>query len=282
MTIKHSSVRQNFIYPQQELIKPAYKFGSGQLDSVPLKEDGDWRGYTPRGELQNRHGVESSACYVEASQHAVATIQEEQFNLVDQNYQARFNALLSNGTEDGGDPIAGAESIRHDGLIPEDMFAFTGDILSWLEYHSWKGGSREECIRTGQEWLKKWKPKYDIVFERTDSIEDKYSKLKDALKYSPVPMSVSAWYERDGIYVKPQGARDNHLVLCVYVDGQNRAHIFDTYEPFIKVLEPNFNAEFAMRWSLTKLDDTKISLWQKILNWLRYEKFLWNFLTPKT
>lgn len=252
--MNHQKIPINFVYPK---IKDTdFRFGSRQLQGIPLRANGDWRDYTPPSELQNRKRVESSACYVEASQHAIATIQEEQFGAPDNNYSARFNALLSEGTPQGGDPIVGGDSIRHDGLISETTLPFE-NINSWEEYHSFKGANENECRREGKNWLVQWKPEYDIVITRHESVAVKYAKLKEALNYSPVPISVTAWYEKDGVYVKPEGERDNHLVECVYVDKENHPWVWDTYPPFLKKLAPYYNFEFGMRWNLTKLDGKK-------------------------
>jgi len=261
----HTPIPTNFLYP--DVKATAYRFGSGQLTGTPLREDGNWSDYLPPQEDQNIRGIESSACYVEASQHSIATIQEEQFNLPDQNYSARFNTLLSNSTIFGGDPIAGGQSIRHDGLIPDAMMPFGSSVQSWDDFHSWKDVNKAKCLLAGLDWLKKWKPEYDIVFTREESVEAKYAKLRNALKYCPCPISVTAWYEDDGVYVKPAGSIDNHLVEAVYLDEQNRLHIRDTYAPYEKVLEPYFNFDFCLRWSLAQLSTPEFTS-----NWL------WNMI----
>lgn len=265
--IQHEPIPSNFVYPE---VKPQdYRFGSNKLSGVPLREDGDWRDYLPPEEDQNRGGVESSACYVEAIQHALAVIQEEQFNIKDKNYSARFNALLSNGTLWGGSPIEGVQSIRHDGLIPEDMMPFV-DINSWDEYHSWKGVDESVCRKTGKAWLEEWGVGWDIVFEINESLSSKYRKLREALKFSPIPVSVVGWYKRGDIYVKPEGASDNHLVLVVYLDPDDHPYILDTYYPYVKKLERYYNFDFAMRLEAEKkLTQPEISIFIQILEKMR-------------
>lgn len=251
----YTKVPTNFVYP--EIRETDFCFGSNQLVGTPLREDGDWRDFLPPEELQNRHDVESSACFIEAQQHTIATIFEEQFDIKDQNFSSRFNLINSNASPDGGSPTKGADSIRHDGLIPDEMLAFNNDILSWLEFCSFKGGSELECVKAGQEWLKKWDPKYDIVFTKHEPVLNKYKKLKKALQYSPVPASVCAWIQDEyGTYVKPEGESDNHLVEIAYVDEQNCAYIWDTYYPFLKKLAPMYDFDFAMRWSVEKKEFT--------------------------
>jgi 5-methylcytosine-specific restriction enzyme A len=252
--MKHKQIH-NFIYPD---IKPHHrKFGADNAGEV-IRENGDWRDYLPPEEEQNKNGVESSACYIEAQQHTIATILEEEFGLPDQNFSSRFNVLLSGGTEYGGDPLAGADSIVNDGLIAESFMPFSDDISSWSEFASWKGATERVCRAAGQLFKKRWNMKPFIVFEINEPFYIKYDKLKSALKRSPVPMSVypdENWLSKDPtiIHTKPDGARDVHLVECVYVDEFNRPHIRDTYPPFNKILAPYYNSDFAMRWSVKKL-----------------------------
>ena len=238
---------QNFVYPEINETDRTYAGVTGPV----LREDGDWRDYLPFDEDQRVNGVESSACYIESQQAGIAVLQEERYGLLDRNYSARFNALLSDGGENGGDPIKGAKSIKYDGLIPELIMPFA-NINSWNEYHSWKGANEADCRRIGKDWLTRWEPKYKIVAEREEPLDTKYLSLREALKRGPVMVSVHAWYERNGLYYKPQGKRDTHLTLAVYLDEQNRIYARDTYAPYLKILEPNTNFEFAMTWTVEK------------------------------
>ncbi len=251
-------IKSNFVYPTFK--DTDFHFGSGELKGVPLREDGDWRDYVPQGEEQKRNGVESSACFVEAQLHAISTIQEEQYGIVDQDFSDRFTLIYSNGSPYGGSPLDSAAAVRNKGVIPESMLPFSGDIVSWDEFNSFKGGNEKACITAGKLWLKRWSPYNDIVFRREETIENKYRKLREALKYSPVPMSVAAWYRNaDGLYYKPDGAEDNHMVVCIYVDSEGCPYILDTYGPiFIKKLTPYFDSEFAMRWVVLKKPEIKV------------------------
>lgn len=277
--ITKTFVPPNFIYP--DIPESAYRFGSGQLVGTPLRENGNWIDYLPPEEEQRQHGVESSACFVEASQHSLATIQEEQFDLPDQNYSARFNALLSNGSVIGGNPLIAGDSFRHDGLIPEDMMPFGEEVSNWNEYHSWKGVDEQKCRATGLKWLEDWQPNYDLGFTREEPAMSKYIKLREILKYCPPAVSVTAWYEQNGVYIKPAGMSDNHLVLLVYIDELNRPYIWDTYTPHLKILEPYFNFDFCVRWSLTKKEKEVVKdnwLVDLLKRLLEFFKDLWKWL----
>lgn len=266
----------NFIYP--EFKDTDYHFGLGQVIGNVLRPDGDWRPYLPPSEEQRRNGIESSSCFVEAQQHAIATILEEQYDLFDQNFSARFNLIFSSATPSGGDPLKAAQSFRDKGLIPDTMLPFSDDIKSWQEFNSFKGSDRGLCEKEGKEWRKSWDPKYDVVVRKEMDIDTKYTLLKQALKYSPLPFSVAQGY--DSGKPKPSGVRDIHLVELVHIDEQNCPYVWDTYGPnFLKKLAPNYNTDFSMRWTVEKQVTTEeISIFMKILNVL----LSWTNLLPKT
>ena len=266
-------IRKNFQYP---VIKDEdYVFGSGQVTGNVLREDGDWRPYLPPEEHQRRNGVESSACFIEAQQHTIATILEEEFGVLDQNFSARFNLIFAQATPNGGDPLIGAQSIRTYGLIPDSFLPFSDDIKSWQEFNSFKGADRNDCIEQGKVWRRYWEPKYDVVVTREMDLETKYTLLKEALKYSPLPVSVYG-VQSGGTYIKkPKGTRDTHMVQLVYIDSDNCAYVWDTYEPFLKKLPSKYNFDFAMRWNIQKLPLLQMSLIKKIISllnqWLKIE-----------
>ncbi len=245
----------NFKYP--DIPEEAFRFGSGELKGVVLRPDGDWRDFLPLEEDQNKFGVESSACYIYSQQAAIATLMEEQFKILDQDFSSRYNFILSDGKQDGGDPLIGGDSMRKDGLIPESILPFDKTIKSWNDFNSFKGSTEEVCRKLGKKFLEEWKLNYDIVFTLKDSREKKYVKLKEALKYSPVPMTVLGWVSDGNEYHKRapfDETYDNHIVLCVYVDEKNRPYFWDSYAPYLKIGEPFYNSNFAMRWSVTRLN----------------------------
>lgn len=238
----------SFIYPD---IKPQDRKYAGIAGDI-INPSGDWTKYLPPDELQGQNNVEPSSCFVEANQATIAILKEYQYGIKDENYSARFNALLADGTPAGGDPLKAAYSIKKDGLIPQSMMDWQG-IDSWDDFHSWQGVEKDKCISKGQEEAREWDKKYYILFEKDDPLEVKYNNIRQALKRSPVPISVYAWLEKDGQYYKPEGARDTHLTTAIVLDIKDNCLIIrDTYSPFLKTLAPNTNPDFGMYWSIKK------------------------------
>ena len=81
--------------------------------------------------------------------------------------------------------------------------------------------------------------------------EQKTNLLKKALRRSPVSVAVYAWAQNDkGEYIK-LGSPNHYCVLIAY-DDFDLPIIWDSYEQNIKILEKNYEMEFAQMYLLTK------------------------------
>ena len=85
--IKYIKIPPSFVYPK---ISESDRTFGASLSGEILRPDGDWRTFLPPVEEQNIRGIESSACYIEGQQHTIATLIEEQFGIIDENYSARL------------------------------------------------------------------------------------------------------------------------------------------------------------------------------------------------
>ncbi|MDZ4205897.1 MAG: hypothetical protein U1C12_01660 [Patescibacteria group bacterium] len=240
---------QDFIYP--DLNEQNRQYGASVLQAPVLNPTSDWRNIIPPFEEQLRNGVDSIACYIEAQQHAIASVHEKKFEEHDNNWSARFNAL-SSGTPSGGDPVKGADSIRNDGQVEEYLMSYDG-ITSWQEFHSWKGVDEARVRSAGKADLYLYDRHFGVVIQREMPLETKYLILREALKRSPVPMSLYGQTDFKGSYIqKPKGVYDTHMVVALYVSPDNQITVFDTYLPYIKVLPANYNPDYGMVWVVEK------------------------------
>lgn len=261
--MKIHPVSPNYIKP--EFKETDYVFGSSNLPKDILREDGDWRGFIPVPENQYKNGFDTVACTIFNTIHAICTIQEEKYGIKDENYSERWISILSNNTKAGNDPIRVAQAIRDYGLIPDSMLPFDETITSWEEYNSFKGGSERACYAAGQQWLKRWNFGYERVWNGDIPPELKIEKIKQTLTLSPVGAAVFAWIENDGVFVKPQGEFDNHWTMITYVNKDNNPMADDSYDPFEKTLEKNYDFSLAIRYHVDKIETPeKLTFWQMI------------------
>lgn len=239
-----------FIYEPRK--REDYVFGA--LKGNPLKQDGQWKDLVPKKEIQVRNGVETMSCVSFATLNIIETLLKYRYER-EENYSDRFTAVMSETTRAGNTPNNVAQSIRHDGVIPETSFPFGGKTFE--EYHS--GVTTRHRIE-GQKFLNEWSVGHEWVDTNKRS-------LMSALKYSPLGVSVLAWKQRNGLYYKEKGESDNHwTVLCGYKKGEYWI-VYDSYENVFKHLEWDYPFGMAKRYSLNPYtgDNWFIRLLKKVL-----------------
>ncbi len=235
-------VPNNFI--ETPIFADEYIFGANsKIQGDILKADGDWRSYTPTFEDQFKYGVESMSCTVYGTLNAIEILMREKFDFVE-DYSERFTSTLAGTTKTGNSPHRVAEVIRAKGLIDETLLPFSSNINTREEYFAPISNGLK---REGKKWLKQWTFSHDWVITRDTRKEEKNELLTDALKFSPVGVSVYGWADDNGIYVK--AGNDNHWTLLVAGD-KNYWYVLDSYAPYIKKLSKDYDFGFAKRFSL--------------------------------
>lgn len=112
-----------------------------------------------------------------------------------------------------------------------------------------------DLVKKGEKWLTEYKFGHRWVFTE-GTLAEKQSKLLEALQYSPIPISVTAWRKRNGLYYKEKNDRDNHWCLLVAGEKGKPWMIYDSYfddGAFIKQLEYNYNFEDAKVISIDQI-----------------------------
>ena len=162
----------------------------------------------------------------------------------EQNFSERFQAVVSEQDRDGNDPHNVLETIRKAGVIDEKDLPYT-DNMAFEEYLSPKP-MITSLLKKAEKWLEKRSFKHEYVYHPYKDIplKEKQELLLQALKRSPVGVSVYAWTQRNGLYYKPKGARDTHWAVLVAA-GEKRWFVFDSYRPYIKELEWDFEFDVA-------------------------------------
>lgn len=242
--INIQEVPNNFI--ETPIFADEYVFGgNSKIVGTVLKPDGDWRDIIDP-ESQYKNGVESMSCTVYGTLNPIEILLYEKYNFMF-DYSERFTSTLAGTTKSGNSPHKVAETIRARGLISEETLPFSMEITRWEEYFApIPDGLKKE----GQKWLKQWDFKHDWVITRDTRKEEKNELLHDALKFSPVGVSVYGWAEENGVYVKV--GNDNHWTLLIYEDV-NFWYVLDSYAPYIKKLSKNYDFGFAKRYSVDRV-----------------------------
>lgn len=265
--VKAKIVHHGFL--PEEITPDQWVLGANSKISGPKLMPGGhgWKAYLPPDELQNRNGLETYNCTNYGTLNCWETLAKRVFG-VDFNWSERYTGVGTGTTQGGNYPHKVAEIIRTEiGLIDEALLPFSADINEWEEYYS-PNPMTQTFLTKGKAFLRKYKLGHDWVFVN-GTMEEKQAKIKEALEYSPVGVSVLAWKERKGKMWKNVGEQDSHWVeLYDYEEGKCW-YVFDHYDNTHKVLEWNYDFGYAKRYSIELLTETRVSFLQTLANFFR-------------
>lgn len=230
---------KNFGYLTEPIkIDEDYVFGGlSLLPKTILQENGDWTPYLPQEELQ-RIKIETQACTSFGTLNCVEIILNKLGT--NKNFSDRWLAWNA-----GTDPLSGntpqrvAETLRKTGVPFQPKWDFTSDIDTPEKFY----------INPPVKLFDDAKEDFNYEFGHEYVPTSEFS-LRDALRYSPLGVSVSAWQSDGEFYVKPEGMRDNHWCVCYGFDNEKKAwRIFDSYDNSKKLYKGQF--EVAKRYSVS-------------------------------
>lgn len=228
-----------------------YILGGNEAPQEVLQPDGQWGAFLPPDEMQSRNGLETMNCTNYGTLNAIEILMRRRYGVVI-DHSERFLGVLSGTTPTGNDPHRVCEAIRKNGAIPEEMLPFGPDIDTWSEYYAPKPMT-ERFLSEGREWLTRWLFKHEWVWTFGTALAEKQRRLKDALTFSPVNVSVLAWKERNGLYYKTPGEGDNHwCTVYGYEDGVAWL-VLDHYDQTKKRLEWNYDFQMAKRYHVERI-----------------------------
>ena len=217
--------------------------GISRSDNQVLVEDGDWTKYLPTTEYQSNELFDTFSCVTFSALNCIETLWKRKFE-EEKNFSDRFTAKMSGTTKQGNYMSSVASSIRHDGLLKELLWNFPRDIIfTWEEYFV----DIPDYLKEQAKEIFKY---YNITSEWVEK-----DKLKEALRYSPLQVSVYAWPEPvDGAYKDVSPIRNHLVMLFNFKDGEYW-EIFDTYDNVIKRLEWDYSFNYIMKYNVnSKID----------------------------
>ncbi len=230
-----------------------YVLGKSDMPFVPFQLDKQWKTIGIDFEPQNKRGFETSNC----TAFTITSQIEKQILRVygkKVNYSDRFLGIMAGTKLDtGNNPQAVYQAVRECGMIPEHMLPFVGEPY----YYSFTGADKEACIREGKKWLEKYELQYEALWDTRPT--NYMDIITEALKTSPIGVSVSAWRERNGEYVSDSGG-NNHFTLCVA-----EREVEDSYEPRYKKLAKDHNVRRAYRIFIQNRTLKGMALYIKVL-----------------
>lgn len=238
--------------------------GSAGLPGAIINPSGDWLSSLPDREPQSKYGVETQACTVYGTLSALEALIFFMTG-IKVNYSDRYvaNVAKNRGILNpygGADPHKIAELLRTiTGNLREERAPWSADLTTVDEYYGIVGKELANLMLEGAAWYKEWKLEHEWIF-LGGTPQEKRKKIQDALKKGTVCVSVAAWFEKNGLYYKPAGSGDNHWTMLAQANGDNPYKDFDSYDTYVKDLDPLFDFEIAKVYYLTPVKKTHLFL----------------------
>lgn len=248
--ISNEPVSQSFI--PQPIQEENYVMGALAFPTKILMPTGHgWEKYMPTAEAQRRGEIETNCCPAYGTLNAVEALGRLQYGLSFQNnLSERYLSIMSGMNGYGGWPFEVAEIMRKDcGAVPEVFLPFTDKTDSLKKFFS-PNPMSYSLFKIGLSWKKKYDFKHGWVFTG-GTVAQKQAKMMEALKYSPLGVSGYAWsLHYDGKYYK-DGPDIHWFNIFDYVEGEYWL-AFDSYAPYVKKLDWNYDFGYAEVYSLTR------------------------------
>lgn len=260
---------KNYGFEVPQIAPEEYTFGGGQFVGEILRPDGQWDDFLPIYEPQAEK-YETSGCTVWGGQNQIETLHKYLFG-VEPNYSERFNYILAEVTLSGKSPHVTYETFRNSGLINHELLSVPE---TYEEFITPKPMIRD-FLNEGKKWLNQYEFKHDWVLTGTEDEEARIKILKEMLKYCPLGISVTAWYEQGGIYIDNSMPNTHWCVLYGYDEEKKLWKVFDSYDHSTKLLPFDHKISFAKRISLKK-NPGRFDLIQKLVG------FLYNLISLST
>lgn len=244
---------KNYGFKKPTIESDHYVLGASATPQIVLRPDGQWD--TPEFEEQRRNGIETYNCTGFGTCSCLEIVMKVCFSVLI-NFSDRALGIMA-GTKDGGnDPHTVIEAARCQGLLKEWLLPFT-DLLTTIEEYYSPNPLPDDLKATALNFLKDYRIWHEWVFNRELGKGDEIARMKQALQYSPLGVSVYAWKQgQDGLYFK-EDEQDNHWTVCYGYEEGTYWKIFDTYDGGFKKLRWDYNFGFVKRYAITKLEEKK-------------------------
>lgn len=245
---------------KRDIITPEHYVLGGALgiSSPVLNPSGDWTESLPIKEIQRTERYDTYNCTSYGTLNAIETLWRRLFGN-ETNWSERFTGITAGTRPPGNSPHAVAEAIRKFGLIPESMLAMA-DAETLDDYYS-PDPMTNALLKEGMKWLQQIEFKHEWVFNDFDSLQKKQDKMLEALKFSPLGASVYGWQKKNGIYMKPKNAEDNHWTEVFNGIKGKKWMVYDSYDDTIKELAWDYDFGQAKRYYLGKKEPGQQKSW---------------------
>lgn len=253
--------KNQYGFIHKEIEADEYVLGGRQLPRPVLQPTGQWHEYLPDYERQFTDLYDTYGCTVYGTLNALEMLDRRLKNRKS-DYSERFTYNLVPVRPPGSDPHLVAETVRKFGLIDQALLPMT------TTFEEFTATVKPDALRLGLGWLKTNDMGHEWLWKGNIAPEAKDELLRDALRYSPIGVSVSAWTLVDGVYIDNDQPNNHWCVLIGFYDitGKIYKKVFDSYDQTIKILHPEHKIQFAKRYTLTEKVEKSPPWWKVFIN----------------
>lgn len=216
-----------------------------------LQRSGQWDLYLPEYEYQRFAWGDTMACVTYSFLNCLETLLKRTYNET-WDFSDRFTAKMSGTTYSGNTMYNVLESFRTINGFVAFLF-WRNEALSWVDYYADipktinMGGNQIDLIALAKDNLKEFTI-YEDWIEPTNA-----DKIKEALKYSPLWISIYAYGQKvNGVYQRVDGS-PNH---CIILYGYDEAGNWKVYDHYLggekRLLAPDYNIGTAVNLKIIK------------------------------
>lgn len=247
----------------------------GTLPKIVVNPSGDWTPYLPVYEPQILpDGKDPQACWIWGSCNILEIFLKLIYPNDEWNLSERFVYNGLNADPYGGDPFQAGEFLRRNGNVDEAVLP----VGQTYEEFVTPRPLTEELKVKAQALLSMVTIKQEYVWNDYDALiplAEKTRRITDALKLSPLGVSVYAWaQDTNGLYYRPAGEPDIHWCV-LFKETDREYYIFDTYDHSVKKVRKDMNFAICIRYFIHKDKLPKQSFWNiikhMIIKWFSKE-----------
>ena len=244
-----------------------YKWGT--LSGATINQNGDWTDYLPIYEPQMfSSGEDPDGCHIWGTQNCLETYLKLLTNK-NYNFSERVVYIGTNSTKGGGDPFQSGEWMRKNGVVDEEVLPMTTNYADYIVPNPLPQYILDRCRLFIDEFEIKQEYVWNDLYYPLTLIE-KQSRVTEALKLSPLGVSVPAWVmDSDGNYFRPAGMQDNHWCM-LFKETESVYYIFDSYDQSIKTVRKDINPMVCIRYQLSYKQLQKKTWWSKLIAWIKH------------
>lgn len=218
--------------------------GAISLPKEIIQADRQWDAYLPDYEPQSGNGWDTDGCSIWGTFNAEEFLEKKKRG-GDPNHSERHVYIGTHTRPPGNDPHVIAEWISANGLVDQSDLPFTATFEEFIQPDPLPTAitSKATLWHNQNDFRNEW------VFNGDVPPEDKKTAMMEALQYSPLGVSVTAWIEGpDGIYVS-NGIPNCHWCVC-YGFTDKGWKIFDSYDHSQKIYSFDADISFSKRYYL--------------------------------